>query len=95
MIVPGALVAAASLVVVGLLTGRNIVRRRVLTLNGLRYELTLYSNETMDLSREDGLQVTLDVRTGAHTLLSGTRAQLEDAFRQLKELALAELREAP
>lgn len=91
MIYQSALVVAAAVLLVALLTGRNIVRRRVLTLNGRRYELTLYSNETIEVYREDGLKFVLDMRSGSQTLVTGTPTQLEDALRQLKHNALSEL----
>jgi hypothetical protein len=83
MIIEGALIAAG-VVVVAVTTGRSIRRQRSLTLNGLRYQLTRYGNDKIEVAREDGLRFTLDAKDGPPTLTVGTRAQFEDALAQLR-----------
>lgn len=91
MMYKGALLALAAVALVALLTGRNIVRRRVVTLNGLRYELTLFSNETLEIARQDGLKFAFDRKTGAQKLEVGTTQQMQDALVELKRMAASEL----
>jgi len=83
-----AFIAAAAVAVVALATGRNIRQKRTLTLNGLKYEVTRYSNDTVDVAREDGLNFTVHLKGGNPTLNVGTRAQLEDALNQLRNTLL-------
>lgn len=83
-----AFIAAAAVALVALATGRNIRQKRTLTLNGLKYEVTRYSNDTVDVSREDGLNFTVHLKGGNPTLNVGTRAQLDDALIQLRNTLL-------
>ena len=91
MLYKGALLALAAVTLVALLTSRNIVRRRVIALSGLRYELTLLSNDTLEVVRQDGLKFVFDRKTGTHRLLVGTPQQMQDALTELKRMASAEL----
>lgn len=88
MIYKSALIAAAAVAVVALATGRNIRQKRTLTLNGFKYEVTRYSNDTVDVAREDGLNFTVHLKGGSPTLNVGTRAQLDDALVQLRNTLL-------
>ncbi|MFZ5895049.1 MAG: hypothetical protein ACOY0T_28575 [Myxococcota bacterium] len=92
MIYKSALVAVAAVALVVLLTGKNTVVHRTLVLNGLKYEIARFSNDTVEVVREDGLRFTVDMQTGAATKVVGTQSQLEDALAQLKASALAQLR---
>ena len=83
MIIEGALIAAGA-VVVAITTGRSVRRQRDLTLNGLRYQLTRYSNDKIEVAREDGLRFTIDSKDGPPRLTVGTRAQFDDALAQLR-----------
>jgi hypothetical protein len=83
VIIEGTLIAAG-VVVVAVTTGRSVRRERSLTLNGLRYRLTRYGNDKIEVAREDGLRFTLDAKDGPPTLTVGTRAQFADALAQLR-----------
>ena len=83
MIIEGALIAAG-VVVVAVTTGKTIRRQRALTLNGLRYQVTRYGNDKIEVAREDGLRFTIDNKDGPPTLTVGTRAQFEDALVHLR-----------
>lgn len=91
MIYKSALIAAAAIAVVALLTGKNIVRTRRLTLNQFQYNVTLFSNNSVEVEREDGLRFSLAPGADKPTLIVGTEAQLQDAMLQLKKAVLAEL----
>lgn len=90
MIYKSALIAAAVLALVALVTGKTIRSQRMVTLNGLKYEITRYSNDTMDVAREDGLRFGVD-QDGKLQLNAGTRGQLDDATAQMRSSFLAEL----
>jgi cytochrome oxidase Cu insertion factor (SCO1/SenC/PrrC family) len=94
VIFKSALFAAAAMALVAILTGKDVVRTRRITLNNLQYNVTLFSNTSMEVEREDGLRFSLNPGADKPTLLVGTQAQLDDAMLQLKESVLAQLREA-
>ena len=89
-----ALIAAAAIALVAILTGKDIVRRHTLSLAGKRYELTRYSNETLEVFREDGVQFVVDLKSGKSTLQVGTDDQMEDALGVIRKMALDQLSEA-
>jgi len=89
VIYKSALFAAAAIALVAILTGKDVVRTRRITLNQLQYNVTLFNNSSMEVEREDGLRFSLDLGADKPTLLVGTEAQLEDAMLQLKKAALA------
>lgn len=91
MIYKSALFAAAVLALVAIVTGKTIRSQRMVTLNGLKYEITRYSDDTMDVAREDGLRFGVEGTSGAIHLQSGTPAQLDDATAQLRKAALTTL----
>lgn len=91
MIYKSALIAAAVLALVALATGKTIRSQRMLTLNGLKYEITRYSNDTVDVAREDGLRFSVDCKSGAIRLRAGSPAQLNDATAQMRAKLIAEL----
>jgi len=91
MIYKSALIAAAVLAFVAIVTGKTIRSQRMVTLNGLKYELTRYSDDTLDVSREDGLRFGLNIKDGKLRLTSGTQSQLDDATAQMRSSFLAEL----
>ena len=91
MIYKSALLAAAVLAFVAIVTGKTIRSQRMVTLNGLKYELTRYSDDTLDVSREDGLRFGMNVKDGKLQLSSGTQAQLDDATAQMRAKFLSEL----
>jgi hypothetical protein len=91
MIYKSALIAATVLALVALATGKTIRSQRMVSLNGLKYELTRYSDDTLDVAREDGLHFGLDIRSGKLRLDSGTQTQLTDATTQLRTGFLPEL----
>lgn len=91
MIYKSALIAAAVLALVAIVTGKTIRSQRMVTLNGLKYEVTRYSNDTMDVAREDGLRFGVEIKSGAIHLQAGTPAQLQDATAQMRTSFLAEL----
>ena len=93
MIFKSALFAAVTIALVAILTGKDVVRTRRLTLNQLQYNVTLFNNSSMEIEREDGLRFALDLGADKPTLLVGTQAQLDDAMLQLKGSALTQLRE--
>ncbi|HWA70697.1 MAG TPA: hypothetical protein VG937_00110 [Polyangiaceae bacterium] len=93
MIYKSALIAAAAVAVVAIATGKSIRQQRTLTLNGLKYEITRFSNDSVEVVREDGLRFTVDLKSGAPTLSVGTRAQLDDALNQLRNTALTDVGE--
>lgn len=91
MIYKSALIVAAVLALVAIATGKTIRAQRMVTLNGLKYELTRYTDDTMDVSREDGLRFALNCKDGKLKLNAGTQAQLDDATAQMRTTFLAEL----
>jgi hypothetical protein len=91
MIYKSALIAAAALALIAVLTGKNVTQHRTLTLNGLTYEITRYSDNTVDVVRQDGLRFSVNLKTGVATLKVGTQSQLEDALWRLKTVGLAGL----
>ncbi|HKY34667.1 MAG TPA: hypothetical protein VJN18_01900 [Polyangiaceae bacterium] len=91
MIYKSALIAAAVLALVAVVTGKTIRSQRMITLNGLKYEVTRYSNDTMHVAREDGLRFSLDAKSGAIQLHAGSPAQLDDATTRIRANFLAEL----
>jgi hypothetical protein len=78
MIYKSAILVAAVLALVAVATGKTIRSQRTLVLSGLKYELTLYSDDTLNVVREDGLRFTVD-KSGKLELTSGTSAQFRDA----------------
>ena len=78
MIYKSAILVAAVLALVAVVTGKTIRSQRTVVLNGLKYELTVYSDDTLNVVREDGLRFTVD-RTGKLELTSGTSSQFRDA----------------
>jgi hypothetical protein len=91
MIYKSALIAAAVLAFVAIVTGKTIRSQRMVTLNGLKYELTRYSDDTLDVAREDGLRFGLNIKDGKLRLTSGTQGQLDDATAQMRSSFLTEL----
>jgi hypothetical protein len=94
VIFKSALIAAAAIALVAILTGKDVVRTRRLTLNQLQYTVTFFNDGSMDLEREDGLHFTVALGADKPTLIVGTQAQLDDAMFQLKAVALSQLKEA-
>lgn len=88
MIYKSALFAAAAIALVAILTGKDVIRTRRITLNQLQYNVTLFNNSSMEVEREDGLRFSLDLAADKPTLLVGTEAQLEDAMLQLKKAVI-------
>lgn len=88
MIYKSALFVAAALALVAILTGKDVVRTRRVTLNQLQYNVTLFNNDSLEVEREDGLRFSLDLSTNETKLLVGTQAQLDDAVAQLKKAVL-------
>jgi len=78
------LIAAGAIAIVAVGTSKSIRGQRSLVLSGLKYQITHYGNDTVEVVREDGLRFTLDAKEGPPTLKVGTRAQLEDALNQLR-----------
>ncbi len=76
MIFKTALIAAAAVALVAILTGKDVVRQHALVLAGKRYEITRYSNDTLEVFREDGVQFAVDLKNGRTTLQVGTDAQM-------------------
>ena len=95
MIYKSALIAAAVLAFVAIVTAKTIRSQRMVTLNGLKYELTRYSDDTLDVAREDGLRFGINIRDGKLRLATGTPAQLEDATAQMRTSFLSELAGGP
>jgi hypothetical protein len=91
VIYKSALIAAAAMALVALLTGKDVVRTRRITLNQLQYNLKLFNNNSVEVEREDGLRFTIDGPTFKPVLIVGTEAQLQDAMVQMKKYMLAEL----
>ncbi|HKY35216.1 MAG TPA: hypothetical protein VJN18_04700 [Polyangiaceae bacterium] len=91
MIYKSALIAAAVLAFVAIVTSKTIRSQRMVTLNGLKYELTRYSDDTLDVAREDGLRFGVNIRDGKLRLTTGTRAQLDDATAQMRSSFVSEL----
>ena len=89
-----ALIAAAAIALVAILTGKDIVRQRALTLAGKRYELTRYSNDSLEVFREDGVQFVVDLKSGRSTLQVGSDAQMQEALGVIRKMALDQLSEA-
>ena len=94
MIFKSALFAAAAMALVALLTGKDVVRTRRVTLNKLQYNVTLFNNSTMEIEREDGLRFSFGLGADQPTLITGTQAQLDDAMLQMKASVLTQLKEA-
>jgi hypothetical protein len=90
VIYKSALVAAAVLALVAIATGKTIRAQRMVTLGGLKYEITRYSDDTMEVEREDGLRFSVG-KDGKLELRTGTSAQLEDAAAQMRATFLADL----
>ena len=82
MIYKTAILAAAVLALVAVVTGKAIRAQRTVVLNGLKYELKLYSDDSLDVAREDGLRFSVE-RSGKIDLTTGTRDQLNDASTQM------------
>jgi len=82
MIYKTAILAAAVLALVAVVTAKAIRAQRTVVLNGLKYELKLYSDDSLDVAREDGLHFSVD-RNGKIDLTTGTRDQLNDASAQM------------
>jgi hypothetical protein len=82
MIYKSAILVAAVLALVAVATGKTIRAQRTVVLNGLKYELKLYSDDSLDVAREDGLRFSVD-RNGKIDLTTGTRDQLNDASAQM------------
>ena len=82
MIYKTAILAAAVLALVAVVTGKAIRAQRTVVLNGLKYELKLYSDDSLDVAREDGLRFSVE-RNGKIDLTTGTRDQLNDASAQM------------
>ena len=89
-----AIIAAFAVALVAILTGKDILRRHTLALAGKRYELTRYSNETLEVFREDGVQFVVDLKNGRATLQVGTDDQMQDALGVVRKMALDQLSEA-
>jgi len=79
-----AIIIAVASAVAGLATSKTIRRQRSLVLNGLKYQITRFGNDTIEVAREDGLRFTFDTKDGPPVLKVGTRAQLEDALTQVR-----------
>ena len=94
MIFKTALIAAAAVALVAILTGKDVVRQHTLTLAGKRYEITRYSNDTLEVFREDGVKFADDLRDGRATLQVGTDAQMQDALDMIRKMAIDQLSEA-
>ncbi|MES1174938.1 MAG: hypothetical protein ABUL62_11490 [Myxococcales bacterium] len=94
MIFKTALIAAAAVALVAILTGKDVVRHHTLTLAGKRYELTRYSNDTLEVFREDGVQFVVDLKSGRATVQVGTDEQMQDALAVIRKMALDQLSEA-
>ncbi len=82
MIYKTALLAAAVLALVAVATGKTTRSQRTVVLGGLKYEMTVYSDDTLNVVREDGLRFSVD-RAGKLELISGTSAQFRDAAAQM------------
>lgn len=91
MIYKSALIAAAVLAFMAIVTGKTVRSHRMVTLNGLKYEVTRYSNDIVEVAREDGLRFDVEIKSGAVQLHAGTPAQLQDATTRLQANFLAEL----
>jgi len=91
MIFKSALIAAAAFALVAVLTGKDIVRRHSVVLAGMRYEITRYTNETIEVFREDGVQFAVDLRSGRATLQVGTDGQMQDALGVIRKMAVEQL----
>jgi hypothetical protein len=88
MIYKSAILAAAVLALVALATGKTIRSQRTVVLSGLKYEVTVYSDDTLSVVREDGLRFNVD-RAGKLDLIAGTSAQFRDAAAQMARGAFA------
>jgi hypothetical protein len=88
-----AIIAAFAIALVAILTGKDIVRQHTVVLAGRRYEITRYSNETLEVFREDGVQFAVDLKTGKATLQVGTDDQMQDALGTIRKMALDQLSE--
>jgi len=95
MIYKTAILGAAVLALVALATGKTVRSQRMVTLGGLKYELTRYSNDTLAVVREDGLRFALNMKDGKLELESGTRAQLDDATARMRDSFLEGLAGGP
>lgn len=82
MIYKSAILVAAVLALVAVATGKAIRSQRTVVLDGLKYELTVYSDDSLNVVREDGLRFSVD-KSGKLELTSGTSAQFRDAAAQM------------
>lgn len=94
MIFKSAIIAAAAFALVAILTGKDIVRQHTVVLAGKRYEITRYSNETIEVFREDGVQFAVDLKTGRPTLQVGTDSQMQEALAVIQQMAVDQLSRA-
>ncbi|MEO7038024.1 MAG: hypothetical protein ABI548_28915 [Polyangiaceae bacterium] len=94
MIFKSALIAAAAFALVAVLTGKDIVRQHTVVLAGMRYEITRYSNETIEVFREDGVQFAVDLKSGRATLQVGTDGQMQEALAVIRQMAVDQLSRA-
>jgi hypothetical protein len=90
-VIRAALLAAAAVAFVALVTSKSVRSQRIAVLNGLKYEIMRYSNDTIEVIREDGLRFTLDIKTRASTLQVGTREQMENALQNMWRACLAQV----
>jgi len=86
-----AIIAAFAVALVAILTGKDIIRQHTLSLGGKRYEITRYSNDTLEVFREDGVQFVVDLKSGRATLQVGTDDQMQDALGVMRKMALDQL----
>ena len=91
MIFKSALIVAAAFAFVAVLTGKDVVRRHAVVLAGMRYEITRYTNETIEVFREDGVRFAVDLRSGRATLQVGTDGQMQDALGVIRKMAVEQL----
>jgi hypothetical protein len=82
VIYKSAILAVAVLALVAVATGKTIRSQRTVVLGGLKYELTVYSDDTLNVVREDGLCFSVD-RAGKLELSAGTSEQFRDAAAQM------------
>ena len=78
MIYKSAILVAAVLALVAVATGKTIRSQRTVVLDGLKYELTVFTDDSLNVVREDGLRFSVD-KSGKLELTSGTSAQFRDA----------------
>ena len=85
------LISAALFGTVWFFAGRSVRAQRVVTLNELKYEIKRYSDDIMEVRREDGLHFTVQMKDGKIRLVTGTQTQLKDAEEQMRKALLSEL----